>query len=177
MSAETVALPLAVIAADAAPRPKRSFYPPPFSARVEGRDKRILGEIFGLKNFGVNLTRLEPGAQSALMHRHFKQDEFIYVLEGTPTLVTDKGEVPLSPGQCAGFAAGGVAHHLVNRSNAPVVFLEKRRVSAGRHRPPGRAGRAGRLSVHAERRHAVLRGCGFLTAASARLSSSANRRG
>lgn len=124
MSTETAAVPLAVTAADIPPRPKRSFYPPPFSERVAGRDKRILGEVFGLKNFGVNLTRLEPGSQSALMHRHFKQDEFIYVLEGTPVLVTDTGEVQLSPGQCAGFAAGGVAHHLVNRSSAPVVFLE-----------------------------------------------------
>jgi uncharacterized cupin superfamily protein len=124
MSDETKPRPLAIEAAAVEPRAKKSFYPEPFAARVAGRSKRMLGEPFGLKNFGVNLTRLEPGAQSALMHRHTKQDEFIYVVEGVATLVTDRGEATLGPGMCAGFAAGGVAHHLVNRSTAPVVFLE-----------------------------------------------------
>lgn len=116
--------PLAIEAAAVEPRAKKSFYPEHFAARVAGRTKKMLGEVFGLKNFGVNLTRLEPGAQSALMHRHTRQDEFIYVLEGTPTLVSEQGEATLGPGQCAGFPAGGAAHHLVNRSAAPVLFLE-----------------------------------------------------
>jgi len=81
--------------------------------------------VFGLAAFGVNLTRLAPGAQSALRHAHGVQDEFVYILEGHPTLVTDAGETPLSPGMCAGFRGGsGDAHHLVNRSGADVVYLE-----------------------------------------------------
>jgi uncharacterized cupin superfamily protein len=117
-------LPAALIAADAAPRTKPTSYPPEFAARVAGRVKRPLGDLFGLRNFGVNLTRLAPGAQSALHHRHSKQDEFVYVLEGQPTLVTDAGETALAPGMCAGFAAGGTAHHLVNRTGDDVVYLE-----------------------------------------------------
>jgi uncharacterized cupin superfamily protein len=115
--------PLAILAADAAPQ-LGSSYPEPFRARVEGRTKRPLGDLFGLRNFGVNLTRLAPGAQSALLHRHAKADEFVFILEGTPTLVTDRGEEELSPGMCAGFPAGGVAHHLVNRSDRDVLYLE-----------------------------------------------------
>lgn len=88
------------------------------------REKRPLGDLFGLGNFGVNLTRLEPGGESALMHRHSRQDEFVYILEGEPVLATDKGEVQLSPGMCAGFPAGGLAHHIVNRTDRPVVYLE-----------------------------------------------------
>lgn len=65
---------------------------------MTGREKRPLGDLFGLRNFGVNLTRLAPGAISALRHAHSKQDEFVFVLEGHPTLVTDKGETPLAPG-------------------------------------------------------------------------------
>ncbi|MEG7474266.1 cupin domain-containing protein, partial [Serratia marcescens] len=100
-------------------------YPAPYSGRVEGRSKRRLGDAFGLSNFGVNLTRLEPGAISALRHAHTKQDEFVYVLEGTPTLVNDRGDHLLEPGMCAGFKAGhSDAHHLVNRTNRPVVYLE-----------------------------------------------------
>ena len=115
---------LAVRAADILPNRKPSAYPAPFARRVDGRIKRRLGAAFGLANIGVNLTRLEPGAESALLHRHSVADEFIYVLAGNPTLVTDRGEVELSPGMCAGFPAGGLAHHLVNRSDAPVEYLE-----------------------------------------------------
>jgi uncharacterized cupin superfamily protein len=114
----------AVIAAEVAPPAQRTIYPAPFAARVSGRVKRRLGDAVGLKNFGVNLTRLAPGSMSALLHRHSHQDEFVYVLEGTPTLVTESGEVTLGPGSCAGFPAGGEAHQLVNRSSSDVLYLE-----------------------------------------------------
>lgn len=101
-----------------------SAYPEPFSSRMSRREKRQLGEVFGLTNFGVNHTRLRPGGESALLHRHSRQDEFVYILEGTPTLVTDEGEVLLRSGMCAGFPAGGRAHHLVNRTEADVFYIE-----------------------------------------------------
>jgi uncharacterized cupin superfamily protein len=112
--------------ASAAPaRSKPSNYPEPFASRVGGRLKRPLGDLFGLANFGVNLTRLTPGAISALRHAHTLQDEFIYVLEGHPTLVTDAGDTLLQPGMCAGFRAGtGDGHQLVNRTADDVVYLE-----------------------------------------------------
>src|SRR5688572_13625200 len=105
--------PITIEASSAPPRSKLSTYPEPFFSRMARRGKRPLGDIFGLRNFGVNLTRLAPGGESALLHRHSKQDEFIYVLEGEPTLVTDRQEVQLSPGMCAGFPAQGIAHQLV----------------------------------------------------------------
>lgn len=118
-------LPIAILAAQAPPRTRKSVYPEPFASRMEGRIKHPLGDLFGLANFGVNLTRLEPGGVSALRHAHTRQDEFIYVLEGCPTLITDRGETLLAPGMCAGFKAGtGDAHHLVNRSDQAVVYLE-----------------------------------------------------
>lgn len=117
--------PVAVVASDVAPRHKPSNYPEPFASRMAGREKRALGDVFGLGNFGVNLTRLAPGAISALRHSHSRQDEFIYVLEGTPTLVTAAGETRLAPGMCAGFRAGDAGgHQLANRSAAMVVYLE-----------------------------------------------------
>jgi uncharacterized cupin superfamily protein len=101
-------------------------------AKTVGREKRPLGDLFGLSNFGVNLTRLAPGACSALRHAHAKQDEFVYMLEGEATLVTDAGESVLKQGMCAGFKAGtGDAHHLVNRSTKDAVFLEVGDRSAG----------------------------------------------
>jgi uncharacterized cupin superfamily protein len=117
--------PVAVVAAEAPPRTKRTIYPEPFASRVAGRLKRPLGDLFGLANFGVNLTRLAPGAMSALRHAHTRQDEFVYILEGHPTLRTDEGGTRLAPGMCAGFRAGtGNAHHLVNETPEDVVYLE-----------------------------------------------------
>ncbi|MEZ5800045.1 MAG: cupin domain-containing protein [Nitratireductor sp.] len=124
MTRDKTDTPLAILAGDAAPRTKPSNYPEPFFSRMKGRMKRPLGDLFGLANFGVNLTTLAPGGESALLHRHSKQDEFIYVVEGNPTLVTDRGEVELSPGMCAGFPAAGLAHQIVNRSDKPATYLE-----------------------------------------------------
>lgn len=116
--------PIAVVASDVPPRAKKSIYPSVFAARMEGREKRVLGDLFGLTHFGVNLTTLAPGAQSALLHAHSSQQEFLYVLEGTPTLVTSLGEQVLSAGMCAGFSPASGAHQVVNRSAAKVVYLE-----------------------------------------------------
>ena len=117
--------PIALVAADVPPRQKKSLYPEPFASLMNTREKSVLGDLFGLTNFGVNLTRLKPGGSSALRHAHTKQDEFIYIVSGTPVLVTDEGETPLKPGMCAGFKAGtGNAHHLVNRTAGDVVYLE-----------------------------------------------------
>ena len=116
---------IAVTAADAPARTKPSNYPEPFASRMTGRTKRPLGDLFGLTNFGVNLTRLAPGAVSALRHWHSKQDEFVYILSGQSTLVMEEGRTALGPGMCAGFKAGTKnGHHLVNESTEDVVYLE-----------------------------------------------------
>lgn len=117
--------PVAIVAAEAPPRVRPSIYPELFASRMAGRVKHPLGDLFGLTNFGVNLTRLAPGAVSALRHAHTRQDEFILVLEGNPTLVTDAGETRLAPGMCAGFKAGtGDAHQLRNDGEDEAVYLE-----------------------------------------------------
>jgi uncharacterized cupin superfamily protein len=103
----------------------KTIYPEPYASQVKGRLKRKLGECFELTQFGVNLTHLSPGAVSALAHSHSKQDEFIFILEGTPTLVLGEQEFSLSSGDCYGFKAStGIAHQLVNRSEATVTYLE-----------------------------------------------------
>ena len=120
-----LAPPVAISAVDVPARATVSFYPEPFAARMVGRQKRQLGEFFGLKNFGVNLTRLAPNALSSLRHSHATQDEFIYVVSGHPTLHTDRGRTRLSPGMCAGFRAGtGDSHHLHNETTEDVLYLE-----------------------------------------------------
>jgi len=106
--------------------PRRgSSYPAPFREPVEGRVKQVLGEPLGLTDFGVNLVRLEPGAWSSQRHWHSHEDEFLLILEGDLTLVTDEGETALSPGMAAGFPAGAEnGHHLVNRGETAATYLE-----------------------------------------------------
>lgn len=121
----TQPFPVAIVALDAPLRAKPSNYPEPFASRMAGRRKHPLGDLFGLTNFGVNLTKLLPGAVSSLRHAHTRQDEFIYVLQGHPTLHTDEGRTRLSPGMCAGFRAGtGNGHRLINETSDEVVYLE-----------------------------------------------------
>jgi uncharacterized cupin superfamily protein len=122
----------AIAALEAPPRAKPSNYPEPFRSMMLGRTKRPLGDLFGLTNFGVNITTLAPGAVSALRHAHSQQDEFIFIVSGAPTLYTNAGGQLLAPGMCAGFKAGtGDAHCLVNESALDVVYLEVGDRSAG----------------------------------------------
>jgi uncharacterized cupin superfamily protein len=102
-----------------------TVYPAEFAGAVAGREKRVLGDRFGLDQFGVNLTTLAPGAWSAHRHWHMQEDEFVYMLEGELVLVDDNGEHTLKPGDCAGFKAGNAnGHHLVNKSSRPATYLE-----------------------------------------------------
>jgi uncharacterized cupin superfamily protein len=100
-------------------------YPPGLRERLAGRHKARLGNAVGLSDFGVNITRLDPGAWSALRHWHEREDEFVYVLEGEVTLIDDAGEHRMAAGEFAGFPAGvGNGHHLVNKSDRPAVYFE-----------------------------------------------------
>lgn len=100
-------------------------YPKGLDEHCRLREKKPLGDVFGLSQFGVNQTTVPPGQWSALRHWHRNEDEFVYVLEGEVVLVNDDGEHELEAGMCAGFVAGEEnGHHFVNRSNAPAVILE-----------------------------------------------------
>jgi len=102
-----------------------SGYPAPFAEDCAKREKRRLGDVFGLTQFGVNLVRLPPGQMSSQRHWHHREDEFVFVLRGTVALVTDAGEHELGPGMVAGFKAGvSDGHHLVNRTAEDAVYLE-----------------------------------------------------
>ncbi len=120
----TTAIHRPVRALDVAAR-TTTVYPAEFATRTEGRAKRALGNLFDLDQFGVNLTTLTPGAATALRHWHSDEDEFVFVLDGTVTLVTDTGEQVMAAGDCIGFKAGLANGHLIrNTGDAPALLLE-----------------------------------------------------
>ncbi len=100
-------------------------YPEHYQENVVARRKRVLGDAFGLTRYGVNLVELSPGTWSSQRHWHTHEDEFVFVVSGELTLITDAGEQKLGPGMVAGFPGGDSdGHHLVNNSGEPVSYLE-----------------------------------------------------
>jgi uncharacterized cupin superfamily protein len=109
---------------DAIPERNTTGYPTPYDAPVAGRWHRRLAPASGLTDFGVSHVRLDPGAWSAQRHWHIGEDEFLVMLAGEAVLIDDDGEHPMRPGDCAAFPKNdGNGHHLVNRSDAPCLFV------------------------------------------------------
>lgn len=99
-------------------------YPPEFAKAVAGRLVQRLTKPTALKDFGVSIVTLLPGAWSSQRHWHEAEDEFLIMLEGEATLIEDEGEVPMKAGECAVFLKNsGNGHHLVNRCSVPAKFL------------------------------------------------------
>ena len=110
---------------DRVPVKTGSIYPAPFKAMADARARQALGDAGGLTQFGVNLTRLPPGAASAQRHWHEAEDELVFVVSGELALVEEGGETLLRAGEAAVFKAGHAdGHHLVNRSAEDAVVLE-----------------------------------------------------
>lgn len=100
-------------------------HPVPAAERCRDRRKQRLGDAVGLDQFGVNRVELDPGVWSTVRHWHSHEDEFVYVLEGELTLVTDGEAQVQRAGDCAGFKAGVPdGHRLENRTGALAVYLE-----------------------------------------------------
>jgi uncharacterized cupin superfamily protein len=104
---------------------KGSGYPAPFHEAARDRTTKALGDAASLSDFGVNLVTLPPGNWSSQRHWHSHEDEFVYVLSGELTLVTDAGECLVKAGECAAFPKDTPdGHHFINRSSAGAVYLE-----------------------------------------------------
>ena len=83
-----------------------------------------LGKDLGLVNFGVNHETIIPGGQSSKPHAHSLDEEFVYVVEGRPSLWIDGDIVELEQGDSVAFPAGtGIAHSFLNNSDAPIKLL------------------------------------------------------
>jgi uncharacterized cupin superfamily protein len=102
-----------------------SRYPGPFDKPCQDKVRYRLAAAAGLKDIGVNLLRLSPGAWSSQRHWHTKAEEFIYVVAGEITLVTEAGEEVLRAGEFTAFLPGiPDGHHLQNRSDSEALIIE-----------------------------------------------------
>jgi uncharacterized cupin superfamily protein len=83
-----------------------------------------LGRHFGLTRIGIHHDRLPPGRRSSYPHAESAEEEFVYVIEGTPDVWLDGVLHRLTPGDAVGFPAGtGICHTFINNSDADVCLL------------------------------------------------------
>jgi uncharacterized cupin superfamily protein len=93
------------------------------STEKMGRDADY-GRHFGFKALGIHHVRLEPGRRSSFPHAESAEDEFVYVIVGTPDVWIDGYLHRLQPGDAVGFPAGtGQAHSFLNNSDEDVRLM------------------------------------------------------
>jgi quercetin 2,3-dioxygenase len=83
----------------------------------------MLSRAAGLRRIAVNLVWLPPGKESAIYHRHHREEEWLYVLAGRGVVEIEDAEHAVGPGDFVAFPPG-VAHHLRNEGAARLELLE-----------------------------------------------------
>lgn len=82
------------------------------------RVNKSLGDLTGLTGLGFHIIEVQPGAESTEFHRHYHEDECVYVLEGTAEAVIGDKTYAVKAGDFIGYRAGGEAHTLRNNSTS-----------------------------------------------------------
>jgi uncharacterized cupin superfamily protein len=82
------------------------------------------GRHFGLTRLGIHHERLPPGRRTSFPHAESAEEEFVYIIEGTPDVWIDGHLHRLKPGDAVGFPAGtGVCHTFLNNTESEVALL------------------------------------------------------
>lgn len=87
------------------------------------RTNRSLGDATGLTGFGFHHIEIPAGADSTEAHRHFQEDEAVYVLSGEGFVELDDERHAIGPGSFIGMPKNGPAHNLHNPGPEPLVCL------------------------------------------------------
>lgn len=87
------------------------------------RLNKSLGDETGLTGIGFHLIEVPPGKRTTEFHRHYFEDECVFVLEGTATAIIEEQEYAISSGDFIGYPKGGPAHTIVNTGDVPLRCL------------------------------------------------------
>lgn len=87
------------------------------------RIRKSIGDMVGLNHIGVHLIYVEPGKETTEYHKHYYEEECIYVLAGEGTLVIEGKSFCFEKGDFVGFPANTAAHSLKNTSSEILVCL------------------------------------------------------
>ncbi|TQV87190.1 cupin domain-containing protein [Aliikangiella coralliicola] len=78
------------------------------------RKNKSLGDLVGLANIGFHIIEIEPGFESTELHKHYHEEECVYILEGIATATIGNEDHTVAAGDFIGYRAGGEAHKLKN---------------------------------------------------------------
>ena len=87
------------------------------------RVNKSLGDAGGLTGLGVHLIEVAPGDLTTEHHKHYHEDECVYVLSGTATAVIGDARIAIGPGDFIAHPKGGAAHHIENEGDEPFRAL------------------------------------------------------
>lgn len=79
------------------------------------------GKRLGAAATGISIYELPPGQAICPYHYEYAEEEWLVVLEGTPTVRTPSGESVLSPWDVCVFETGPGGAHGVRNETADVV--------------------------------------------------------
>jgi uncharacterized cupin superfamily protein/RimJ/RimL family protein N-acetyltransferase len=76
-----------------------------------------VGKKLGLQKIGIHIETILPGRRTSWPHAESTEEEFAFVLEGSPDAWVDGNLYPLKPGDFVAFPSGtGVTHTFLNNS-------------------------------------------------------------
>lgn len=78
------------------------------------RINKSLGDLTGLTGIGFHIIEVQPGHESTELHRHYYEDECVYILEGEAEATIGDQKYVVEAGDFIGYRAGGEAHSLKN---------------------------------------------------------------
>ena len=78
------------------------------------RVNKSLGDLTGLNGFGFHIIEVEPGFDTTELHKHYHEDECVYVLQGEAEATVGDEVFAIKAGDFLGYRAGGLAHTIRN---------------------------------------------------------------
>ncbi|MGB6189533.1 MAG: cupin domain-containing protein [Aeromonas molluscorum] len=78
------------------------------------RVNKSLGDLTGLTGFGFHIIEVEPGCETTEMHKHYHEDECVYILQGNADAYIGNEVFQVGPGDFIGYRAGGLGHSIKN---------------------------------------------------------------
>ena len=82
------------------------------------RVNKSLGDLTGLSAIGFHIIEIQPGCESTEFHKHYFEEECVYILEGEARALIGEQEHPVKAGDFIGYRAGGEAHGIVNSGDS-----------------------------------------------------------
>jgi uncharacterized cupin superfamily protein len=96
----------------------------PWQHADDAFDFKRLGAYGGGSQVGVGIDVLKPGQFSNRFHYHLHEEEHVFILKGSATLILGNGKYVMNERDFCTFPAGQRAgHHLFNHTRVNCVFM------------------------------------------------------